>query len=66
MLRATQTFFARGRYVEQGEEVDPTDPIVEDRGHLFEVVVEEATANPGEKRSVSKRTTTKRTTKAKD
>jgi hypothetical protein len=63
MLRATQTFHALGRTVVEGEEVDPKDPIVKGRESLFtapeSAKVEQATAAPGEKRTVRKRTAKK-------
>lgn len=60
MLRATDSFFVGTRLVAKGDIVDPSDPIVAGRVELFETitptraVVEQATAAPGEKRSVRK------------
>lgn len=64
-LRALSSFHALGRFVRAGDEVDSKDPIVKGREVLFESPapsgsVEQATAAPGEKRSVT------RTRKAKD
>jgi len=61
MLRALTTFHANGRTVPANAIVDPKDPIVKGREALFAPVaptvggVEQATAEPGEKRTVSRR-----------
>ncbi len=57
MLRSLVTFHANGRTISDGELVDPKDPIVKGREALFEKaesapVVEQATAEPGARRSV--------------
>lgn len=57
MLHALSSFHANGRFVAEGEEVDPKDPIVKGREALFTSApsgVEQATAAPGEKRSVTR------------
>lgn len=57
MLRSTTTFHANGRTVVAGSILAATDPIVKGREALFEPVgvtdrtVEQATAEPGKKRS---------------
>jgi hypothetical protein len=61
-LRALSSFHAGGRFVATDEEVDSKDPIVKGREALFTAEsgqVEQATAAPGEKRTVRKRTAKK-------
>lgn len=60
MLRALVTFHADGTTVYDGSLVDEKDPIVKGRESLFvraddDVVVEEATAVPGQRRRTSTR-----------
>lgn len=56
-MRATQTFFWGQRIIALGDIVQPDDPVLRKHSSLFEPViapagVEQATAAPGEKRSV--------------
>lgn len=53
-LRALVSFHANDRFVPAGEEVDSKDAVVKGREALFEATVEQATAAPGEKRSVTR------------
>ncbi|MCA9712895.1 MAG: hypothetical protein KDK70_44130 [Myxococcales bacterium] len=54
-VRALDTFHAHGRTIGYGEVLDASDPIVKGREALFasdDSIVEQATAAPGEKRSI--------------
>lgn len=65
ILRSKTTFFVGQRCIREGELLDPKDPLVKGREHLLEPVsarVEQATAAPGEKRSLT-RPTSKRSAK---
>ena len=57
-LRARESFFAfvKGisRQIRAGELVKNNDPVVKGRESLFESPVEQATAAPGEKRTVAR------------
>lgn len=64
MLVAKTSFSWGGKVYQEGESVDPKDPVLTNREHLFETVedrhnrvrgrgVERATAAPGEKRNVT-------------
>jgi hypothetical protein len=61
MLTVKQSFFWNGVLFHVGMEVDPGDPVVAGKRHLFDAdnlsvaPVEAATAVPGEKRSVAKK-----------
>lgn len=59
VLRAKTTFAAPGRvFINRGDLVDSSNPVVKGREHLFEDVethVERASAAPGEKRRAVKR-----------
>lgn len=65
MLRVTQSFFADSKFFSAGDLVNERDNVVKGREHLFEKVdaqrapsrsvqVEEATAEPGVKRTVKR------------
>ena len=54
LLQPIEPFFWGQRFVAQDEIVASDDPVVKGREHLFKAVeVEQATAAPGEKRSVA-------------
>ena len=54
LLQPIEPFFWGQRFVAQHEIVSSDDPVVKGREHLFKVIeVEQATAAPGEKRSVA-------------
>lgn len=60
ILRCKQSFHAIGRpvMVHRGQLFDSSDPIVRGREQLFEAVddlVEQATAAPGERRSITRK-----------
>jgi len=64
VLCARTSFHANGRFVAEGEEVDAKDQIVKGREALFgpaddAPAVEQATAAPGEKRTTTRRRTSK-------
>jgi hypothetical protein len=75
MMIVSKSFFYNGVLFPVGKEVDKADPVVAGREHLFDASVapvEAATAAPGEKRSVAKKSAgkaklaAKRTVKAAD
>ena len=59
VLRAKETFFVGNAKLTKGQLVNDDDPIVKGKEHLFESteevaipMVEQATANPGQRRAV--------------